>query len=147
MGIWTLWVPTYWLDGIIKAITALLPLVTAVALVPLVPKVLAMRSPAELEAINRELETQITERKRIEAVLRESTKELRALYENLNKRNKDLEILNAINQAVHQSLNLQEVYRVALDKVIELGNVDMSYIYLVDETKNEAVLQAHRNLP
>lgn len=106
-----------------------------------------MRSPAELEAINRELETQITERKRIEAVLRESTKELRALYENLNKRNKDLEILNAINQAVHQSLNLQEVYRVALDKVIELGNVDMSYIYLVDETKNEAVLQAHRNLP
>ena len=76
MGIWTLWVPTYWLDGIIKAITALLPLVTAVALVPLVPKVLAMRSPAELEAINRELETQITERKRIEAVLRESTKEL-----------------------------------------------------------------------
>ena len=48
---------------------------------------------------------------------------------------------------MHQSLNLQEVYRVALDKVIELGNVDMSYIYLVDETKNEAVLQAHRNLP
>src|SRR5919108_1441910 len=69
MGIWTLWVPTYWLDGGIKLATAVFSIVTAVLLVPIVPKVLAMRTPAELETINRELETQIAERKRIEAEL------------------------------------------------------------------------------
>ncbi|HEX3034956.1 MAG TPA: GAF domain-containing protein [Thermodesulfobacteriota bacterium] len=73
--------------------------------------------------------------------------ELVVLYEDINRKNKDLEILNAITQAVHQSLDLQEVYRIALDKVIELENVDMACIHLVDEAKNEAVLQDHRNLP
>lgn len=76
---------------------------------------------------------EITERKRVE--------------EELNKRNKDLEILNTITLAVHQSLNLREVYRVALDKVIELENVDLACIYLVDEGKNEAVIQDYRNFP
>src|SRR5919199_4489719 len=34
MEIWTLWHPTYWLSGFIKAITAVTSLHTAVALVP-----------------------------------------------------------------------------------------------------------------
>jgi signal transduction histidine kinase len=76
MGIWTLWIPTYWLDGGIKLATAVFSIVTAVLLVPIVPKVLAMRTPAELETINRELETQIAERKRIEAELARSNAEL-----------------------------------------------------------------------
>ncbi|MBI2487347.1 MAG: GAF domain-containing protein [Deltaproteobacteria bacterium] len=63
------------------------------------------------------------------------------------RENRDLEILNTITQAAHQSLNLQEVYRIALDKVIELENVDIVCTYLVDETKNEALLQDYRNLP
>ncbi len=66
MGIWTLWAPAYWLDGAIKAITALLSLATAVALVSLVPKLLSLRSPAEPEINNCELEKQIAERKQAE---------------------------------------------------------------------------------
>lgn len=75
------------------------------------------------------------------------TEELKALYENLNKRNKDLEILNAITQAVHRSIDLDEVYKTALDMTIALDNIDMSLIYLVDKDRKEAVLQAHRNIP
>src|SRR3990170_5007928 len=67
--------------------------------------------------------------------------------EDLNRRNRDLEILNTITQAVHQSLNLEDIYRIALDKVIELENVDIASIYMVDETKNEAVMQNYRNFP
>jgi len=37
--------------------------------------------------------------------------------------------------------------RVALDKVIEQDYVDLACIYLVDEAKNESVLQDHRNFP
>ncbi|MGB7293149.1 MAG: GAF domain-containing protein [Thermodesulfobacteriota bacterium] len=73
--------------------------------------------------------------------------ELRALYEGLNRRNKDLEILNAVIQAVNQYIDLKEVFRVALDKVIELDNVDLACIYLVDEARNEAVMEDQRNFP
>src|SRR5246500_2268657 len=65
----------------------------------------------------------------------------------LKQRNKDLEILTGLIQAVHRSSNLEEIYRIALDSVVELENVDMVMIYLVDEQRQHAVLQAHRNLP
>src|ERR1700752_4688609 len=60
--------------------------------------------------------------------------------------NKDLRILTGLIEAVHKSSSLEEIYRVALDSVIELENIDMAMIYLIDEEKQEAVLQAHRNI-
>lgn len=66
--------------------------------------------------------------------------------ENRLRKNKELEILNTFTQAVHKSLDLEEVYNVALDMASELENVDMTFIYLVDGDRKEAVLQAHRNL-
>ncbi|MHC0061480.1 ATP-binding protein [Nostoc sp. UIC 10890] len=68
--IWTLWHPTYWLSGFVKAITATISLITAANLVSLVPQALAFPSPAQLEQANQELQTQITERLRIEKELR-----------------------------------------------------------------------------
>ncbi|MEH2094591.1 hypothetical protein [Nostoc sp.] len=56
MDILTLWYPTYWLSGCIKAITALVSVYTACELIPLIPKALALPSSAQLEAANRELE-------------------------------------------------------------------------------------------
>src|SRR3989337_681546 len=75
------------------------------------------------------------------------TEELRVLYEDLNKRNRDLEILSTITQAVHQSLDLDEIYKIALDMVTGMEDVDMAVIYLVDKDREEAVLQAQRNFP
>ncbi|MEH2362833.1 hybrid sensor histidine kinase/response regulator [Nostoc sp.] len=68
--IWTLWHPTYWLSGFLKAITAIISVITAVQLVSLVPQALALPSPAQLEQTNQELQTQITERLGIEEELR-----------------------------------------------------------------------------
>ncbi|MDZ8029512.1 PAS domain-containing sensor histidine kinase [Nostoc sp. DedSLP04] len=56
MDIWTLWYPTYWLSGVVKALTALVSMYTALELIPLIPKALALSSPAQLEAANQELE-------------------------------------------------------------------------------------------
>jgi PAS domain S-box-containing protein len=64
MEVWTLWHGSYWLSGSIKALTAAASLATAIALVPMVPKVLALRSPAELQAA-------LTERNRAEQKFRE----------------------------------------------------------------------------
>ncbi|WP_442940499.1 PAS domain S-box protein [Nostoc sp.] len=72
MDIWTLWYPTYWLSGLVKAITAFVSVLTAVELVPLMPQVLALPSPAQLEAANYQLAKEIAERIRTEEVLRES---------------------------------------------------------------------------
>lgn len=55
LEIWTLWHATYWLSGIVKAVTALASVPTAILLVQLVPKALALPSSEQLERINREL--------------------------------------------------------------------------------------------
>ncbi|WP_292804565.1 PAS domain-containing hybrid sensor histidine kinase/response regulator [Nostoc sp. NMS7] len=68
--IWTLWHPTYWLSGFVKAITAIISVITAVQLVSLVPQALALPSPAQLEQTNQELQIQIAERLEIEEELR-----------------------------------------------------------------------------
>ncbi|NEU80611.1 PAS domain S-box protein [Nostoc sp. UIC 10630] len=65
MDVWTLWYPTYWLSGLLKAITAFVSVLTAIELVPLIPKALALPSPAQLEK-------EIAERILTEEVLRES---------------------------------------------------------------------------
>jgi signal transduction histidine kinase len=55
MEIWTLWVPSYWLSGFIKAITAAASVPTAVLLVRLVPQALALPSPEQLRLSNESL--------------------------------------------------------------------------------------------
>jgi PAS domain-containing protein len=81
MAVWTLWYPTYWLSGAIKAITALVSLCTAVLLVPLIPKALALPSPAQLEAVNLQLQQQISDRQRVEAALQESEERFRSAFD------------------------------------------------------------------
>jgi signal transduction histidine kinase/DNA-binding NarL/FixJ family response regulator len=70
MDIWTLWHPDYWVAGTLKALTAIISIYTAFALFYLMPQALTLPSPAQLEAINRVLSTEIVERKRIEKELR-----------------------------------------------------------------------------
>ena len=83
MEIWTLWYPTYWLSGCLKAITAIVSLYTASELIPLVPKALALPSSAQLEAANRELEREISVRKQAEIALQEREAMLRRIGDNL----------------------------------------------------------------
>ncbi|AVH62472.1 hybrid sensor histidine kinase/response regulator [Nostoc sp. 'Peltigera membranacea cyanobiont' 213] len=70
IDIWTLWHPDYWVAGALKALTAIISIYTAFALFYLMPQALTLPSPAQLEAINKVLSTEIVERKRIEKELR-----------------------------------------------------------------------------
>jgi signal transduction histidine kinase len=54
LGLYTLWVPVYRLDGLVKAATAGLSLATAVLIWPLLPRALALPSPTQLESQVRE---------------------------------------------------------------------------------------------
>ena len=76
MAIWMLWQPVYRLDGMIKAVTALASLPTAILLFQLVPKALKLPSPEQLQRevdqrsqaeeamrrLNSELERRVQER-------------------------------------------------------------------------------------
>ena len=95
MEIWTIWHPTYWLSGGVKAATALASVPTAILLVKMVPAALRMPSPAALAAANAELARQVTERRAaeaqvtklnemLEARISERTGELRAANEVLS---------------------------------------------------------------
>jgi len=49
ISIWTIWHPDYWLDGLVKLATALVSIVTAVLIWPLIPKLLRLPSPQSLQ--------------------------------------------------------------------------------------------------
>jgi PAS domain S-box-containing protein len=61
-----LWLPLYGLDALIKAATAIISVITAVLLWPLLPQALKLPSPAQLRQAEKALQSEIAGRKRIE---------------------------------------------------------------------------------
>lgn len=109
MEIWTLWHPTYWLSGAIKAITAIISLYTAWELVPLLPKVLALPSPAQLRVANLALENEILERKRVEEQIRSLNAELE---QRVNERTAELRSSNEkLKSEITERLRAEEALR------------------------------------
>jgi PAS domain S-box-containing protein len=92
MGIWTLWNPDYAVDGLVKAATALVSILTAIMLWPLMPQALALPSPAQLAQVNRDLNRQIAERHAAEAAVRQLNDELE---QRVRERSAELEAANA----------------------------------------------------
>ncbi|WP_439366610.1 PAS domain S-box protein [Bradyrhizobium sp. DASA03005] len=56
LSIYTLWVPVYGIEGMVKAATAVASVFTAAALWPLLPKILTIPSPFELQQVQAALE-------------------------------------------------------------------------------------------
>jgi signal transduction histidine kinase len=89
------WWPAYRLTGLAKAAAALISLVTAGVLVPLAPKAMALRSPAELQR-------EIAQRRRTELELRRVHAELEGVIElrtaELASKNEEMEqFLNTVS--------------------------------------------------
>jgi PAS domain S-box-containing protein len=80
MGAVTLWVPLYRLEAWINAVTAGLSLATAAMLWPLLPRALALPSPASLREANAALAAEVERRDAVAQRLRESEARLQRLY-------------------------------------------------------------------
>jgi signal transduction histidine kinase len=140
MNIWTMWHGTYRLDGMVKLVTAMASILTAILLYPLIPKALALRSPAELEI-------QVRERTQ---ELREANRNLKTLSRKLEDYNE--EILNS-NRELEQfayvaSHDLQEPLRTVsnfVDLLAQKGSdkfsdVEKEYIQFALEGAERAQL-------
>ncbi len=102
----TLWYPVYGIEGAIKFFTAIASVVTAVVLWPLVPRALALPSPAMLASANEELLAQIEERNRALATLRESEERYRILSETLQREGEER---HQVEEALRQSQKMEAV--------------------------------------
>jgi signal transduction histidine kinase len=70
----TLWVPVYGLESLVKLLTAVASILTALILWPLLPKLLALPSPAQLRAAELALAQEGMQRREAEEMLRHAQK-------------------------------------------------------------------------
>jgi PAS domain S-box-containing protein len=91
MEVWTVWHPTYLLSGTIKAMTAAVSIATAIVLLQLLPKAIALPSVDQLYGLNRELERQVDTRDRRE---QELTRFIEELELRVKERTAELELMN-----------------------------------------------------
>ena len=89
--IWTLWHPDYLLQGLIKAMTALISVTSAVLLWPAIKKALKIPSPRQLAIINDALQTEIEMRRETVKELQYEARERQALELKLRENQARLE--------------------------------------------------------
>ncbi|MGZ8410525.1 MAG: sensor histidine kinase, partial [Hyphomicrobium sp.] len=115
IGVVTLWEPIYGIQAVVKLATALISLATAIVLWPMIPKALAIPSPARLRVANMQLLEEIRERKTaqdklerayatIESGVDERTRELAEANQRL-----ETEIAERKRGEEHQSLLVAEL--------------------------------------
>jgi len=66
LALWNIWNGNYYFEGLVKLLTAVVSVVTALLLWPLLPKLMQIPSPAELEERNRNLNEEMQLRLRAE---------------------------------------------------------------------------------
>ncbi len=86
--VWTLWNPDYGVAGLVKAVTAVASVLTAVMLWDLMPKALALPGPQQLQSLNLLLQKELGEHRSAHATLKDMTE---ALERRVQERTADLE--------------------------------------------------------
>ncbi|WP_049806600.1 MULTISPECIES: PAS domain S-box protein [Bradyrhizobium] len=83
LSIYTLWVPVYGIEGMVKAATAVASVVTAGALWPLLPKILTIPSPFELRQVQAALEEEEIKSRDATLLLQQVSDAQRAMRESV----------------------------------------------------------------
>ena len=110
MEIWTIWFPSYWLAGMLKAVTASASVVTAILLIRLTPRVLKLPGIQGLIETNQKLVGEIEQSVEVESNLRRVSEDLE---ERVTER-------TAALMATNQSLRESELrYRILVEHAPE----------------------------
>ncbi|WP_369722612.1 PAS domain S-box protein [Bradyrhizobium sp. LLZ17] len=85
LSIYTLWVPAYGIEGIVKAVTAVASVFTAGALWPLLPKILTIPSPFQLQKVQAALEQEEIKSRDATLLLQQLGDAQRAMRESMTR--------------------------------------------------------------
>ncbi|MCP3054403.1 sensor histidine kinase [Aurantimonas marianensis] len=111
ISILTLWVPIYPLHGLVKLFTGVVSAITAVVLFSLIPRLVAIPSPSQLEEANAQLRAEVAAHERTLAQLQEAQRDLEAKVAErtaeLTETNRRLTVVT--REAVHRGRNLLTV--------------------------------------
>jgi signal transduction histidine kinase len=134
----TVWVPIYRLGGLVKVITAILSVGTAILLWRSLPALLSLPSHEQLAATNAQLQTEITERERVQAELRVVNGELEMRVqertEQLVAANKRLEEEIAVRKEAEKALKQK-------NRELERSNIDLdNFVYCASHDLKSPVL-------
>ncbi len=111
LEVYAVWHPAYWLLGVVKAVTALVSLVTAVVLVRVVPLALRLPSPDALKKLNEDLDRRVQAR----------TVDLTASNERLVQEVKQREQVEAEVRRLNQSLQNRVTEQQVLFDLLPVG--------------------------
>ncbi len=156
MVILSIWYPHHFhlLIGIQKSITALIACYTTWKLVKLLPKFLSLKTPAQLEAINQQLETEVAQRQQTEAALQQANQNLETEVQNqtaelstasdnlqheIEKRQQTISSLQAsakrekvislVIQKIRQSLDIPTIFQTTTQELQQTIYCDRVVIY------------------
>jgi len=104
----TVWIPLYWLDGLLKGFTAIISVATAVLMLRVIPGALSVPSAAQLQA-------EIQQRKTAEHALRESENKLATILDSVEA---FIYIKDCNYQYQYANQPVQQVFGKALEDII-----------------------------
>ncbi len=119
IAVTTIWQANYWTDASVKALTALVSVLSAIVLWRIIPFALSIPSRTDLEQMNQQLRDEVARRKQVEEALTVANQQLE---ERVSARTQDLVLANQDLQRVNRAL-----------ETISLCNEVL--IHAVDETQ------------
>jgi PAS domain S-box-containing protein len=110
MEVWNLWHAEYWLAGLLKAVTAVASVGTAILLARLVPEALKLPSITEWARANAALEIEVHERRELEIDLRSSENRFREQAELLDLSSDAIIVRNLKNEITYWNRSAERLY-------------------------------------
>ncbi len=133
----TTWYPIYGIQATVKLMTALASVLTAIMIWYIMPKALALPSPADLREANAALESEILVRREADRSLRQARDELERRVE---ERTAELEI---VNQQLRQQTRFLESIIGNAGSPIWVKGVDNRYLIVNGEWEKVSALSRH----
>jgi PAS domain S-box-containing protein len=118
MEMWNLWHAQYWLAGVLKAVTAVASVGTAILLVRLVPQALELPNLSDWARANVALESEIHERRELEIDLRMSESRFREQAELLDLTHDAIIVRNLRDEITYWNHGAEELYGWRVEEIL-----------------------------